>query len=400
MICVRTCGQSKGQRGKLTTLLIAGILAFGISVPPMPAVAATSSSVQSKLDQATKSKKENLAKLNEAKEQKKGQLAEKSVLESEIDILESELSQIDSIIDEAETRIAEKEQEITGYETQIQENDGLFRQRLRAMDESNVTNYIDILLKASSFSDFLARIETINEISAYDQGIIDQMISLKNGVIASKQQVEADKAEQEDARSLVADKKSALDAKVAQKNKIISELESDAAKYEKAYNEAQDQEAALKKQLQSMLSSSSGGGGSYQQTKFVGGVFLWPMPASSNITSEWGYRTHPILGTTKYHSGMDIACPTGSSVLAANAGVVTLAGWNGGYGYCVVIDHGGGLATLYGHNSSLAVSAGQRVTKGQTIARSGSTGMSTGPHLHFEVLKNGSSVNPRSYVSG
>ena len=126
---------------------------------------------------------------------------------------------------------------------------------------------------------------------------------------------------------------------------------------------------------------------------------IWPAPDSHTITSYFGWRVHPITGTNKYHSGVDIGASYGSSVLAADSGTVILAGWNGGYGNCIVISHGNGITTLYGHLSSIIVSSGQSVSQGQTIGYVGSTGNSTGPHLHWEVAVNGSQVNPLNYAN-
>ena len=135
-------------------------------------------------------------------------------------------------------------------------------------------------------------------------------------------------------------------------------------------------------------------------TEYVGGVFTWPCPSSHYITSYFGYRMHPVLNVWKYHSGMDIAASTGASIIAAGPGKVILAQTYGGYGNCVIIDHGGGVVSLYGHASKLLVSEGQTVTKGQEIAKVGSTGISTGPHLHFEVRENGVVVEPLDYLQG
>lgn len=133
---------------------------------------------------------------------------------------------------------------------------------------------------------------------------------------------------------------------------------------------------------------------------YKGGKFVFPAPSYTAVTSEQGWRVHPISGVLKYHSGMDLGAPSGTAILAAAPGKVTLASWNGGYGNCVIIDHGGGISTLYGHASALYVSKGQTVSAGKKIAAVGSTGWSTGPHLHFEVIINGEVTDPRPYIFG
>jgi murein DD-endopeptidase MepM/ murein hydrolase activator NlpD len=131
---------------------------------------------------------------------------------------------------------------------------------------------------------------------------------------------------------------------------------------------------------------------------YSGGIMQWPCPASTRITSKFGYRIHPVTKTKKLHTGLDIGVPTGSSIVAANSGTVIKAAWNNSYGYMVMVDHGGGIVTLYAHNSRLLVSAGQKVERGQQIALSGNTGVSTGPHLHFEVRVNGEYKDPQAYL--
>jgi murein DD-endopeptidase MepM/ murein hydrolase activator NlpD len=130
------------------------------------------------------------------------------------------------------------------------------------------------------------------------------------------------------------------------------------------------------------------------RTTYVGGIMAWPAPQFTRASSPFGVRFHPVFKVNRMHTGVDLAAPTGSPIVAANDGVVLRAEWNGGYGNCVVIDHGGGIATLYAHASRILVKKGQQVKKGQTIALIGSTGTSTGPHLHFEVLKDGKAVRP------
>ena len=351
------------------------------------------SSVQSKINDAVKKKQEAKKNIQEAQQKKSSETKEKEKLDNEIDVLGAELDEIESIISEAERVIAEKEEEIAAYEVQIEENDNKFRARLRAMDENNTATYIDILLSAESISDFFTKVETIKEISEHDKGIINNMIELKNGIVESKTEVENRRDEQLEAKSLVEKKKAALNAKIAEKSNMIKKLEKDIEAYKRVEEEQERLENQLKASLQGSLSKSS----SAVSPKYVNGAFSWPAPASYTITSPYGYRIHPVYKTKKFHSGIDVGAGYGTKVVAANGGTVTMAGWNGGYGNCIVVDHGGGLATLYAHLSSMSVSRGNTVSKGQQIGKIGSTGVSTGPHLHFEVLRNGSTTDPMAY---
>ena len=377
---------------KSVSIFAAFILCFSLIAINGPKVDVKATSIQEKIDAATKEKQEALDNLNKSKEDKKAALSQKEVLDHEIDIINAELAQIDAIIAEADGKIAEKEAEIAEYEVQIAQCDDEFKARIRAIDEMGSATYIDILLNSKSLSDFLAKFETVREIATYDQAIIDNMIALKKGVEDSKLEIEMARSEQQEARNLTADKQAQLQQKMSEQEALISQLSSDIAEYEKAYNAAVAEENNLKASVTPKLSTSSGG------TVYTGGVFAWPAPSYTYISSPYGYRTHPVLGRTKFHSGVDMAAPGGTNILSAADGTVRSAGWNGGYGYCVVVDHGGGVATLYGHASKLLVSSGQKVSKGQAIALVGTTGMSTGNHLHFEVLKNGATTDPMAYL--
>lgn len=377
---------------KIGSVLVAFIIAFTVFSVNVTEVGVDAASVQEKINAATKEKQEALDKINKSKESKKEALSKKQVLDHEIDIINAELAEMDAIIAQSDAKIREKEAEIAEYESKIAMIDDEFKARIRAIDEMGSATYIDILLNSKSLGDFLAKLETVREIAAHDQAVIDRMIELKQGVESSKAEIEIARSHQQEARNLTADKRAQLKQKQNEQSSLISQLTSDIAAYEKAYNKAAAEENSLKASLQSSLSRSGGG------TVYTGGVFTWPAPSYTYISSPYGYRTHPVLGTRKFHSGIDLAAPGGSNILAAADGTVRSAGWNGGYGYCVVVDHGGGVATLYGHASKLLVSSGQKVSKGQVIALVGTTGMSTGNHLHFEVLKNGATTDPMAYL--
>ncbi|MBE7048808.1 MAG: hypothetical protein E7393_05510 [Ruminococcaceae bacterium] len=354
------------------------------------------STLQERLDQAKKDKQAAQAAQNESKQKLTGAMEQITKLDNEADAINAELAEIDRIINEAEEKIAEKEAEIAEFEKKIAENEEAFCARLRAMDESNTSDYIDLLLNSQSISDFVSRMETVREITEHDQGIINEMITLKQGVEDSRNELVAHRNEQQEARGLVQTKQNELNAKIAEKQSYIKSLEKDIEKYDSLYQAAAAQEESLKRSIAS--SSSKGTVSNGQRIVYSGGVFCWPAPSYTYVSSEFGYRIHPVYGTRKYHSGMDLAAPGGSPILAAANGTVKFAGWNGGYGYCVIIDHGGGIQTLYGHSSKLLVSAGQSVTRGQKIALVGTTGTSTGNHLHFEVLNNGVATDPRPYL--
>lgn len=345
--------------------------------------------VQDKINKASKEKQEALDKMKKAQEQKSDVVAESDQLEREIDIIQTEIYAIDDIIADVDAQIAEKEEEIARIQEQIDNQDELFKECLRAMDETSTVSYLELLLSSENFSELLINIESINEITQHDMAIIDEMTKLKTEVEDAKAEIEEYRAEQEEARNIADGKRSELATKLQAKENLAKQLEKDIQNYMKVYEEARRQEEALKGSLNYSSSSS----------EYLGsGRFCWPAPSYTRISSPYGYRIHPIYNTKKFHSGVDLAAPGGTNILAAENGRVISAGWNGGYGNCLVVDHGGGISTLYAHASRLLVSKGAYVTKGQVIAKVGTTGNSTGNHLHFEVLINGKTTDPMAYI--
>ncbi len=349
----------------------------------------SAASVQDKINQASKDKQAALDKIKDAEQKKDDVIAQSDQLEREIDIIQTEIYAIDDIIAEADLEIAAKEEEIARIQGDIDIQDEKFKECLRAMDETSTISYIELIFSSQSLSELLINIETINEITEHDMAIIDEMTRLKTEVEDAKAEIEARKKEQEEARAYASDKQGQLEIKLKEKENLAKALEKDIEKYKQVYEEARRQEEALKSSLKYSDSSS----------QYLGsGRFCWPAPSYTRISSPYGYRIHPIYNTKKFHSGVDLAAPGGSNILAAENGKVISAGWNGGYGNCLVIDHGGGISTLYAHSSKLLVSKGTYVTKGQVIAKVGTTGNSTGNHLHFEVLVNGKTTDPMNYI--
>ena len=350
---------------------------------------ASAATVQDKINQASKEKQEALDKIKDAEAQKDDIVAQSEQLEREIDIIQTEIYAIDDLIAEADAQIAEKEEEIARIEEDIKNQDEKFKECLRAMDETSTISYIELIFSSKNFSELLINIETINEITEHDMAIIDEMTKLKTEVEDAKAEIEARRKEQEEARTIASGKQQQLSVKLKEKENLAKSLEKDIEKYKKVYEEARRQEEALKSSLNYSSSSS----------QYLGsGQFCWPAPSYTRISSPYGWRFHPIYKTNKFHSGVDLAAPGGSNILAAENGKVISAGWNGGYGNCLVVDHGGGITTLYAHASKLVASKGEYVTKGQVIAKVGTTGNSTGNHLHFEVLINGKTTDPMSYI--
>lgn len=381
---------------KTVSIVIAIIFIFSIMgsliyylVAPTGAAAAT---IQEQIDAAQSDKKEIQNQINSANSKKEKTLSEKRELDNDIVALETEIDKLTSKISENTQKLAEEEVKLAEATGRAEQQYNDFKARFRTMCESGTVNYLKILLSSESLTDFVDRLEIAKEISSYDKKLFDKMTDEKNRIEESRNQIENLKNEQEASKSSLQQQTATLAQKRRESENYIAELERDIEAYKKAYAEKEAAEASLRSQLQGSLSRSSG-----VNVVIGNGEFTWPLPGYSATSSSYGWRTHPILGTRKFHSGADIPAPTGTTIYAAAGGRVVIAGWNGGYGNCVSIDHGNGKATLYGHMSSIAVSNGQTVQKGQVIGRVGSTGMSTGAHLHFEVLINGTHTNPLQY---
>ena len=349
-------------------------------------------SVQEQIKQSEQKKKDAQAKLNEAKSKKQKSFAEKEQLEKEAVALQSKIDSINKQLSATKQSLAEEETKLSEATAAAEAKYDVFQERFRIMCEQGDVSYIEMLLSAKSFSDFVDKAEIMKEISEYDKKVFDEMESARQSIEASRDEIAKLKETQETSANNLKSQKQELAKKQQQQADYIKGLESDAAAYQKIIDAEEKAQASLKAQVASALSTTTRG------KAYVGGEFLWPTPSCYTVTSSFSpRRKNPVSGVYKAHTGTDIGARYGADILAANSGTVTLAGWNSGYGNCVIIDHGGGKATLYGHMSAYSVSKGQTVSKGQKIGSVGSTGNSTGPHLHFEILINGTAVNPMQY---
>ncbi|MBR5614516.1 MAG: peptidoglycan DD-metalloendopeptidase family protein [Clostridia bacterium] len=353
---------------------------------------AYASSTQQKINQQQQKKNDAQKKITEANSKKAKTLAEKERLEKEAGELQTQIEALDKKIADTKASLAEEEVKLSEATEKANAKYDVFQQRFRVMCEQGDVSYLEMLLSAKSFSDFVDKTEIMKEISEYDKAVFDEMEEARQQIEKSRDEIAALKETQENSAKDLASQKQALVNKQQEQSNYIKELEKDTAAYQRIIDEADAAMASLRAQVSGSLSKSSGG------KQYVGGEFAWPTPSCYYITSHFSpRRKNPVTGVYKRHTGTDIGAAYGAAIVAANAGTVTLAGWNSGYGNCVIIDHGGGKATLYAHMSAYSVSAGQSVSKGQRIGSVGSTGNSTGPHLHFEVLINGSAVDPMQF---
>lgn len=326
--------------------------------------------------------------------QQSAQKAQKDALDVDIANLQNDIDAVQAVIDDKNAEIQAKNNEISQIDAELKKTDKQLKKRMKVAYEGGTTSYLELILKADGISDLFTRISIVESILKHDNAMMDNYQEQITKLSEAKQTVENEKNEQIEARQILESKQSAIESKKSEKEKIINQLSSDINELKKQEAEMEKAEKQIQSQINAALKSSQQKAVTYSGN----GKFGFPLTSYTRISSSYGYRTHPITNTRKLHSGIDYAAPYGTSILAAEDGVVLTAGWNGGYGYCVTVNHGGGYVTLYGHCSSLSVSAGQTVKRGQTIAKVGSTGNSTGNHLHFEVRVNGSTVNPASYL--
>ena len=364
------------------------------------------------------------AVINQLTENKSRVVDRKIALDGKIDLT---LRQIDLISEQVEIYgqiIAEKEAELQQAMDVENAQSEILRRRVRAMEEGGNYSYLSFLFESDSFSDLLGRIADVSDIMHYDQNLEEQYIAAREDVQAIKHSYEEYHLQQEELIRELDVKKTELDGMIEAAAKLISSIEdmSDGAQAEydaiaavRAKSEADlnelvrklaEEEAARKAAEEAARRAQQGGGGGGSSSGGGGGGVVsltnlrWPVPSCTIITSRFGYRTSPTAGASSYHGGLDIGAGQGATIVAAEEGDVILASYNGGYGNCVMINHGGGIVTLYGHMQSIAVSYGQHVTKGQTVGYVGSTGVSTGPHCHFEIRVNGGQTDPAPYFSG
>ena len=312
------------------------------------------------------------------------------VLQEEVDAATSEYNDVKGRLDKVQSDIYDNTELLNKTEKELKAKNKKLAKRVRDIYINGQISYVDVLFGAKDFSDFLTRMDILKRIIKHDYDLIMKVKADREIVMNTKAKLEKDKA---DVELLVADaeikQKNMLDKKQAQQV-LLDKAEYDRDVSQQAYEEIM----AASEEITRMIQRSQMVGGSYVASG--SGAMIWPL--NGPITSEFGWRTHPIFGTQRYHSGLDIGGDYGLPIVAAASGTVIHAGWISGYGYTVIIDHGGGITTLYGHNESLLVGEGESVSQGQTIALCGSTGNSTGPHCHFEVRENGEPVSPYSYL--
>lgn len=309
-------------------------------------------------------------------------------IQTELDEAMTSYNKLRSRQQQTEQQIEQNEVILGKAEKNLAERSQVLNRRMRDIYKNGQVSYVDVLFGASDFTDFSIRMDLVKRILNQDLGLIAKVKAERELVLQKKAELEHDRVAIVELKKQAETAKAAIESRRNAQQDFLDSAVSERDTNERAYQELLD----TSRRIEQMIRSSQAGKGG----TIGSGILVWP--TSGPITSPFGWRTHPIFGTSRYHSGIDIGADYGDSVVAADGGVVIYADWMGGYGKAVIIDHGGGISTLYAHNSELVVAEGQRVAKGQLISRVGSTGYSTGPHLHFEVREGGSPVNPMGYL--
>ena len=320
----------------------------------------------------------------------------RQLLQAQLDAINNEIENIDKQIAYYDQEIAQKEAEQAEAEANEEAQYELFCQRVRAMEEEGTVSYWSILFNSESFSEMLDRLADIDAVMDYDNQVMDELIAIREEIIALRTQLETSRAEEQAARDQQAAKQAEQQAKVAEAQELLDQINADVAEVNRqldaeseAAAEIQAEIAQKQKQLEEQRRQNN-------ITIDSETSYLWPLPGYYRLSSLFGYRIHPITGEAHSHTGIDIPAPGNTPILACKSGQVVTSAYHYSYGNYVVIDHGNGNSTLYAHMSSRAVSEGDMVTQGQTIGYVGTTGSSTGNHLHLEVRDNYTRVDPES----
>lgn len=341
--------------------------------------------------------------INELEQSKKDLAAYVTQLDANLSDIQEKIAGIREMISQKEIEITQTQAELDAAVAKEEAQYENMKIRIRSMYERGNDFYFEAILNAKSFADMINRVDYVEKVSASDKRMLDEFRTTREYVEVCKAQLESEQELLEEAKRNVEAEEASLESLIAQKKTEIDAYEADINNREQLVREYEAeiaaQEAEIKemeqiaKTLQKQLEEANG-----TKKKYDGGMFAWPAPSYTRISDDYGNRMHPTLKVEKFHNGLDMAAPGGSPILAAYNGTVVAAAYSSTMGNYIMIDHGDNLYTIYMHASKLYVSQGAEVVKGQKIAAVGTTGRSTGNHLHFGVRLNGSYVSPWNYL--
>lgn len=367
---------------------------------------------QEEIDAAEKKRKELQSGLTEVKKIKESLEKDRSDLKAYVTKLDQNLADVEAKIAELKELISEKEEEILQTTEDLedaQEKEATqyqsMKDRIKFLYERGNSFYLELLFSSKGFTDFINKKDYIEKLSEYDTDMFETYVKNRELIEVCKAELEAEEELLQEAKEKVDEEQKNLEELISTKEEEINRFTGDINDKQKAIEEYEADiamenetiralEAALAEERKRLLEENG-----TEKVTYDGGMFKWPAPSWTRISSDYGWRMHPTLGVEKFHNGVDMAAPGGSPILAAYDGEVIGAGYNSAMGNYIMINHGGGLITIYMHASALYVSKGTMVARGQKIAAVGTTGRSTGNHLHFGVRLNGEYVSPWNYLS-
>lgn len=386
---------------RIVAIIMAVLMALSVLYVVVGSLSAKAVS-QSEIDELKKQqqeiaikKAEIQSKINSFEYDQATVLAKKSVLDDQISYTEEEIQNLTEQIATYDQMIADKGQEYIVMQQREEEQLEKFKTRLRVMEENGTISYISVILNANSYADLLSRIADVGEIMESDELLYEQLKQAKEDTLLAKQSLEETQQEQQAEKENLLSLQDELNVELADADALLQEIENNLETERDLYQQETDDYNAIQKEINQKVEELK------KQNSVVGtGTLVWPAPSSYRVTSEFGMRMHPIYNELRMHTGIDIGASYGTNVIASDGGTVITSKYSSSYGNYIVISHGNGYTTLYAHLSSRLVKAGDNVTQGQLIGKVGSTGASTGPHLHYEVSVNGERVNPLQFFSG
>ncbi|WP_317423629.1 peptidoglycan DD-metalloendopeptidase family protein [uncultured Acidaminococcus sp.] len=376
---------------KKQAALAAALLLLGNQLSASVSWAETIEEKRAQLDEIQQQLGEKDAQLEEKKKEIGNAMEQLILTQEELAEAKRKLAAIEARQQALEIKIRQNEAALAAKQKEYDKSRAVYKKRLRDIYENGQVNYLDVLLGAADFRDFSSRMYLLQRVVRRDFNLIDRLETQREELLAKKAELDDSKSQLSAAHEEGQKEQQIVAQKTVERQKLYEQALAEKAQLDAEYEELQRNSQEITAMIQRMEQEG-------RMMPQAGGTGQLAWPVNGEITSPFGWRVHPIWGTQIFHAGLDIGADYGDPVHAADSGTVVYAGWMGGYGNAVMIDHGGGMVTLYGHNSSITVGEGEQVSKGQTIALAGSTGNSTGPHCHFEVRIHGEVVSPLQYL--
>ena len=375
---------------KKCAALVAALL-LGTQLSASVSWAETIEEKRAQLDEIQQKLGEKDAQLEDKKKEISNAMERLILTQEELAEAKRKLAAIESRQQALSIKIRQNEAALAAKQKEYDKSRSVYKKRLRDIYENGQVNYLDVLLGAADFRDFSSRMYLLQRVIRRDFALIDRLEEQREALLQQKSELDDIRKQLAAAHAESQKEKEIVAQKTVERQKLYEQALAEKAQLDAEYEELQRNSQEITAMIQRMEQEG-------RMMPQAGGTGQLAWPVNGEITSPFGWRVHPIWGTQIFHAGLDIGADYGDPVHAADSGTVVFAGWMGGYGNAVMIDHGGGMVTLYGHNSSITVGEGEQVSKGQTIALAGSTGNSTGPHCHFEVRIHGEVVSPLQYL--